>query len=56
MSEKKNTNSSLPTTPKANIATVESKKRKRTVPTIGGTEVLRKKRKCINSYRRRIRS
>lgn len=49
MSEKKNTNSSLPTTPKANIATVESKKRKRTTPTITGTEVLRKKRRFINS-------
>lgn len=49
MSEKKNTNSSLPTTPKANIATVESKKRKRTTPTITGTEVPRKKRKFNNS-------
>ncbi|KAL9549394.1 hypothetical protein MBANPS3_005236 [Mucor bainieri] len=32
MSEKKNANASLPSTPKANISTVESKKRKRTTP------------------------
>ncbi|KAK4513581.1 uncharacterized protein ATC70_005585 [Mucor velutinosus] len=33
MSEKKNANASLPSTPKANISTVENKKRKRTTPT-----------------------
>lgn len=39
MSEKKNANSSLPSTPKANISTVDNKKRKRATPAnaISGT-------------------
>lgn len=40
MNEKKNANPLLPSTPKATISTVETKKRKRNA---GGNETLRKK-------------